>query len=111
MSDKKRLVGAEMPDQIHDYIKLMACYLGTSKSSVLRSALSEWKENHEMDTKDLTDSIKNGIQLEWNKIKQLTSKGEYSESWSSFMDDKKKELSRAGLDDKLITQIINKVTQ
>lgn len=113
MSDEiKRMVGVELPDHLNQYLVLSAERLDTSKSEVIRQALSQWKEEDgKPSVNTLVDDIAEQLQAGWDKRKFKLSTNNTDKAFTEYQSRNKERLLSKGLHKETVNSIINQLSK
>jgi len=109
--ERKVMVGAEIPDHLNQYLLLFAEKLGTSKSEVMRQALTDWVVRDQPHRDDLIYNITEQLQQKWDRTRFKLNDNKVDEGFEKFKDGHSDRLKSRGLNKEHVKQIIKNVSK
>jgi predicted DNA-binding protein len=105
-SDNSKLVGANMPLQVHSYLTLYSLAKGTTKTLIIKELLTNWIEKQRAKEEDwmLIDEIVRRVNVKWGAIKEQS-----DTTFQQFKVTLRQELLDRGIEERNIKSILQKL--
>jgi len=105
-TQKKKVVGAYLPQSLVEYLTLYMLAHGKSNRALIEELLTEWKETTNFPTSYFIDTIVTRVLKEWDALKERNK----AQSFKTFLESLKNELRTKGVKDEHIKTISKMIT-